>query len=189
MNRLGIGIGFLLLVVASLIWYDGSFKGVTEPRETNVSDTVDSYFVNVKSHDFDETGELAVSLKSDHAQRFLGSTVIQLDQPHLKYFAQKIPWYGRSDAGQYDTDKETVTMQDNVVLYRADDQARLTTQILTYKKQQGLIETPDRVTITFPEGDTKGRGMTIHLDTELIELHNDVESYYDPAKAPQKNKP
>ena len=186
MNRIWLIIAGVIVLVAAAIWFGQSVTGINISSKPPVNTVIDSYFVNVKTHDFDREGKLSAGLQATRAQRFLGSDVIQLELPRLVYYKQDPNWRGYAKAGQYDTDKEIFTLQNDVLLERADDSAQLTTELLIYKKQQNLIESPEKVTITAPEGTTTGRGMTLNLQTETLDLHHDVESIYEPAKASKK---
>lgn len=91
----------------------------------------------------------------------------------------------RSKEAQVFIDGVTLTradLQGNVRLVQ-DNRTTIATETASFDRTKNIVTAPGAVTITTPQGQVTGASLSANIDTQIFELHGDVETVILPRKA------
>lgn len=177
--------GLALAALVALGWW------LTSPREpaptTAAPDqaTERPLYVVTKArfHRFDATGRLVSRLNSPRVAFLESEGRWHLTRP---VWQRRVPdadvrWEGRSQRGTLREDRSEGTLVGDVELHRIGPEETITlaTERLRIRPEEGYAETEAEVTITGADWRLNGRGARAWLDTQRMEVLNDVTTRYD----------
>lgn len=178
----------VLVATLGLLWVltptekkiPSSFKTQSQPQE---------YMTQVSVWNFNEEGKLKHFLSAESWSYLPADESSLLTTPHLTvYKPDNSVW--KIDAKQGVVTQpnigtiDQVELQDSVVLQRPAapslDPILIETQKICYKPKENKAETDQFITLTKPELKITGVGMRALLDTNSVELLNNVKTHYVP---------
>jgi LPS export ABC transporter protein LptC len=157
----------------------------------------DAFFINSRTVQYNETGEISHTLTSERASDFEAKpgaleSYTLLTQPDIHFYNAKnsqtgnhISWQASSDAAKSMYNNQVILMSGNVILIQqaASDAKTPTTiesETLFMKLDEQYAETNKSVTIKDASGVTTSTGLTLSLKNNVIELLSNVRSRYEP---------
>lgn len=182
----GAGLIIAIPALAFLLWRSDeplepvgakALRGPTEP---------DSFVVNARFLSFDEQGRLASAIASPRIERFDARTLTTLRDPQARIYDREtgVPWTITASQGELRESDSTLTLEEDVLIQRPltrGGEGRIATRTLTLNNAERTAYTDAPILITDRFSTTEAVGMKAWIDDRIIDLHNDVETFYDPA--------
>jgi lipopolysaccharide export system protein LptC len=167
----------------------------------------DAFFINSKTIQYNEQGNLSHIITSDKASHYERKTSTPesytlLTKPHFTFYdhdtknisnnmstitnkSGQITWYASSEAAKSINSDEEVLLSGNVLLTQqphTEDTTPTTisSEELLIKPNMQYAETDKPVIIKSASNVTTSTGLTLSLDTNTVELLSNVRSRYEP---------
>lgn len=164
------------------------------PRDLMGPDTEDSqarypetYIEGMSDRAYADTGTLRHTLNAERVIYYTeqGQTKGFVEQPHLVFFAQSDspPWHLRAERGVADTQRNTLTLKNNVTAYSDHPEfGRITvdTDDLLIDTVRQFAQTDKPVTMRSARGITSAVGLNAELESGRVELLSEVQGIYEP---------
>lgn len=183
-----IALGLLLAAVSGLYWVD-TLRRAT-PERTQAAPTArepDYYFTGFWVRSFERPGAPAYVLRGERMTHYADDDTATLVAPTLDYLAgDGAPWRVTARRGRTGPGGERVKLIREVVIDRADEASSpmtLRTSRMTVHTRAGRAESDRPVTATGAGWRTRGTGMTALFERDLVELHAEVTTRYEPTRA------
>lgn len=146
-------------------------------------DFVDTYTVGVSSKRFGEEGKQSRLLEADYAAHYSTSDETLLQAPKIQSISDtgKI-WETSARSGKVRPGGDVYDLWNTVLIERIEGDTVARTDKLTYDALQGQARTQEEVIIDTRIGQTVGRGMTASLNEEVLKLHSEVRSVFEPPR-------
>lgn len=146
-------------------------------------DFVDTYTVKVSSRQYDETGRQIRLLESEQAAHFALSDESVLQHPKIRSRSTtgKL-WETRARNGKVRPGGDVYDLWDTVFIEAVGGDSTARMDSLVFYSEKGQAETKDEVVIDTNIGQTTGVGMSANLHREVLELHSEVRSVFEPMR-------
>ena len=171
----------ILFAVIALYVYRSDFFGTPAQKDSQQIHTViETYIKGIKIKQFNAEGEIKNQIISNYAEQQNNSPMITLDHPEILALTAQHNWQLTASKGLYDSEKGTLRASGSVIIKRMDGFVTMKTQSLDYNFNTDLIYTDSPVHIASKTGDIQATGMTVDLNKETLELHQKIETRYEP---------
>ncbi len=169
-----------ILVVGYLLDYSGTGEPPgLDPDRQPTTPHPDYFLRQSTSTEFDEQGQLEFRLSSDAVEHNPKDDSAQLQSPRFKLYKDgSLNWTVNARFGVISGDRERLDLEQRVVVSSRDGETVLKTPRLTLFPEQKLAETDKPVTLRNPNGFTRSIGLTADLNTERIDLLQQVRSQF-----------
>ncbi len=136
----------------------------------------------IQFHDAEGRPDLMV--RGPRLEHDADSRVVTLIDPEFQLSTESTPWQGRADRAEFDRDFDSLSLLDDVELWRDQAIGRLVlnTESLQHQRPARTINTDVPVRLTRPGTEVNSGGLMIQLDSETVDLKNDVHLHARPAK-------
>lgn len=173
-----------LLALAGLIfsyYYEPSLDALTSSnKQMAKSDSLNFYLRHLETRTFNLKGQHTNTLKSKNAFQLEGRNQIILEQPKMDIALNMAPWVATAETGTTSANLKKITLSDNVKLSRIDGIADVTTEKLVFDSADEVAYTTSAVKILARGSETTADGVHVDLNREIIQLKNNVRTYYAP---------
>lgn len=168
----------LAVAVGSTLYFEDIKQTVSRPAMNN-PDQAESYLFNTQIITIDETGKVSqiVETPSTVQSRLTHETRVMQPQISL-YQDQQVSWQVSADNATISADTEIMTLHGNVVLQRADDKTRLTTNELSYHAPTQVATSNSGIEVTSEDTQMTANGLSFDLSKEKYQLQNKVIATY-----------
>ena len=183
-----IALALLLAAVSGLYWVDTLRRTTPETAEpAPAAREPDYYFTGFELRSFERAGAPTYSLQGERMTHYDDDDTATIAAPVLDYRAPEgALWHVTAERGHVGPGGDRVDLVREVVVDRsaeASSPMEFRTSRLTVLTAAGRAETDRPVTGTAPTWRTRGTGMTAWFDRDLVELHSEVTTRYEPADA------
>lgn len=185
MKRSLVLVGAIMLTGAVLFrWWLPSERIIT-PSISRPDTRLDYRLEDYEARFHDEQGRPELLIRGPSLEHDAGSRVVTLRQPEFRISTEDAPWNGRANQGTFDREFDSLRLTDQVELWRDGPKGRLTlsTQALQHQRPARTISADVPVVLTQPGTELNAGGLMIQLDTETVELSDDVHIQAQPAEA------
>ena len=183
-KRVHATLALITVFICMRIW-DQNDEGALSVSDVAKEQIADNYSTDVTAQQFNSDGQLQYHLHADRAAHFLYTDIAIVERPVLLSYAEDgAIWQAESAHGKVRPGGNVVDLWDNVVVSRSDDSARITTDEITFDTLKDEADTTAAVTITTPTSRFQGDGMHADINTETVNLLENVRGTYGP-RAPQ----
>ncbi len=175
----------LIIVFVSVRVLERNDDSTLNVNEVARNQVADNYSTDITALQFNEAGELQYHLHADRAAHYLHTDIALVQRPVLLSYADDgAVWRSVAGHGKVRPGGNIIDLWDNVVIRRTDDSAEIATDDVTFDTLNGEADTTAAVTITTPTSQLQGNGMHANIDTETVNLLNNVRGTYG-LRAPQ----
>ena len=184
----------LLAILAALtFWLDRVIESGTRDIVGPSRSDPDYIVQNISARSLDETGKIRHTLDAAKMVHYPDDDSTLLTQPKLvSYGAAQAPVTITSNQGVVSSKGEHVYFQDNVRVARAPygNQSELVmrTSFLHVIPDAHLAKTDRHVTIINDAAVVTAVGLELNTESQELKLLSNVQSTYDPTKAPPRDK-
>ncbi len=146
-------------------------------------DVVDTYTVGVSSTRFNEEGGKSRLMEAEYAAHYSMSDETLLQAPRIQNISDtgKI-WETSARNGKVRPGGDVYDLWNTVLIERIQGDTVARTDKLTYDALLGQARTQEEVIIDTRIGQTIGIGMTASLNDEVLTLHSEVRSVFEPLR-------
>lgn len=183
-------LGIVILATIVIIWNHGTDTPENVTLQ-GMAPEADTYILNGVQSIFDQNGHLTSEISSTKLEHFPDDTPGLLVKPDIKLFNTTpnsyepvMTWHLKSQKGSFNVSREKLTLTDQVIALHPDDKGaflKLETPILHFNNALHFIHTDAQVKITQPGTEITSTGMSIRLDSKIIELNSQVRGIYNPS--------
>ncbi len=175
----------LIIVIISVRVLERNDDGTLNVDEVARDKVADNYSTDITAMQFNEAGKLQYHLHADQAAHYLHTDIALVQRPVLLSYADDgTVWRSVAGQGKVRPGGNIVDLWDKVVIRRTDNSAEIATDKVTFNTLNGEANTTAAVTITTPTSQLQGNGMHADIDSETVNLLNDVRGIYG-TRAPQ----
>lgn len=179
-KRVHATLALITVIICMRIW-ERSDEGALNVNDVAKEEIADNYSTDITARQFDDEGELQYHLHADRAAHYLYTDTALIERPVLLSYAEDgAIWRANSAHGKVRPGGDIVDLWDNVVISRSGDSARITTDEITFDTLKDEADTTAAVTITTPSSQFQGNGMHADINTETVNLLQDVRGTYGP---------
>lgn len=168
-----------MIVVYNLVYDEKKVKEDPFTVPVDSDELPDYYMKQMTMKHYDDNGELQAVISSPTVSHYASQGQARMVEPTIKLFGvNEQTWQLSSVEGRIFDDTQDIALEDNVniKLGRAEDeQLTLATQQLYYEFLAHRAWSQSRVDFSNAEASGTSAGLLIDLNTEMFELHNDVE--------------
>lgn len=180
------------LVAATVFLWETPPQNLIPLLDDRVEPDIAPYAVieNAHSRHFDTEGTLSYEFLAktlNHYRIDLGTVsegdFTSLDEPQLTLFADERVWYVTAEKGRLTNFGDVLTLWSNVRIWQAqidEDNMELRTQKLVIMPRDKIVRTEEAVNITSTQGTLNAIGMIVNLNTEAIQLLQQVRGHHEP---------
>lgn len=176
-------IGFLSFVLSACIKsQEQKFLQDEKVAKSLKQGKLDYYFDDISIYKYDKKGEPESLLKSINARVYRGSDKIHLKKINYT-FLQKPKWNLSADYGVSDEKSSLIEIEKNVKILIDDKKnpnTRITTSNLKIDFKKNLATNKVHTKITNPDLILTGKGISLDLSSQKVELQADVIGIYKP---------
>lgn len=143
---------------------------------------LDYYFDYVNIYQYDKNGELESLLKSENAIGYRGADKIHFKKINYT-FLQEPEWILSADRGILDEKNSLIEIEKNVKILIADKaniSTKISTSALKIDFNKNLATNKVHTKITNPDLILTGKGISLDLNSQKVELQADVIGIYKP---------
>ena len=128
---------------------------------------------------YDQQGEPELQVRGPQLEHDAESRIVTMIEPEFQLSTETAPWLGRADLGEFDRGFDQLSLTSNVELWQDLAIGRLTlvTESLQHLRPARTISSDQPVQIQRPGTKANANGLMIRLDTETVELSDDVYLY------------
>lgn len=150
---------------------------------TKAENYIDTYTVQVSSRQYDETGRESRLLESEQAAHYAISDESVLENPKIRSRSTtgKL-WETRAKNGKVRAGGDVYDLWDTVFIEAVNGDSTARMDSLVFYSDKGQAETDDEVVIDTNIGQTTGIGMSANLHHEVLQLHSEVRSVFEPIR-------
>lgn len=148
------------------------------------------YMKGVTVHQFANTGQLSSTMTSKYWAYLPEKALSQLEQPTLTMVSKTDSmWtvqsqFGHAHHPSIDDKISHIDLWDQVEIdHPHESPVHMTTEALTYHPNKAFVETTFPVKMYKPGLTITGEGLNGYLESNWVELLNNVETIYEPAKS------
>ncbi|MGI9295313.1 MAG: LPS export ABC transporter periplasmic protein LptC [Pseudomonadales bacterium] len=177
-KRVHATLALVIVLIGVRVW-ERSGDGTLSVVEVAKEEVADNYSTDITALQFNEAGVLQYHLHAEQAAHYLHTDTALVQRPILlSYGEDGTIWRSVANHGKVRAGGDIVDLWDNVVIRRTDDSARITTDEVTFNTLKGDADTAAKVTITTPTSQLQGIGMHANINTEIVNLLDDVRGTY-----------
>lgn len=148
-----------------------------------IENYVDTYTVNVRSQQYGEDGRQTRMLESAQAAHYAVSDESVLQHPKIRSLSNTGKmWETRAVNGKVRPGGDVYDLWGTVFIEAVSGDSTARMDSLVFYSDRGQAETSDEVVIDTNIGQTIGVGMSANLHQEVLELHSEVRSVFDPVR-------
>lgn len=185
-NGLYIGAAGLLVGLALLLWKTPP-QDLLDSTPTSGQPVAYAVLNGTHSRHFDETGLLSYEFTADELAYYrLDESEISpgdftlLSAPELTLHANERIWYIKALRGRVTDNGAVLTLFDQVEVWQPTGELSLSTSELTVLPKLKLVRTDRAVTIRSPQGLLESVGMSVNLNSQKLQLLNQVRGRHEP---------
>ena len=188
LGRLGIIV--LVIAAASALWWLDTLRERRPAPEADpqARHEPDYYFNDFRLRAHERMGPPRYVLEGERLVHYADDGTAEVTEPRVRYGGNgDAPWRVRGRRGILSPDGKVVRLEEDVLMRREPTErppVMLRTAHMTVSTEAGRAETTAPVTVVSPGRRVAATGMTVLFGPGLIQLHEDVRGYYDPAVAP-----
>ena len=174
-----IGVIFIAIILSLTAFWIGGFIGhSSKKKDSSPNALISTYVLDAEVKQFDATGNLQHQLFSPSIIQQQRNPVITIEQPDVTITQNNHLWKLTGLTGFYDTQSLRFSIEGNVKIHQPDKALVVLTEQLDYDDKSRLVSSKRKVTIESPQGKITAKGLSIHLDTETIELKEKINTQY-----------
>lgn len=181
---------FILFIPAiGLLWFLFSKNQITQPKYYSPP-KAQEYMKGVAVHRYSSTGLLNSTLTSKYWAYLPNEALSQLEQPRLLMISpNQSTWtvqaqFAHAHHPKIDEKISHIDLWDHVEIEHPNESpVFVTTQALTYYPDRSFVETKLPVQLNKPGLTITGTGLNGYLNSNWVELLNNVETIYEPDQA------
>lgn len=144
---------------------------------------VDSYTVEVKSKQFDESGRKTREMQADYAAHYSLTDESLLQSPSILSFSESNKqWRTSAENGKVRSGGHVFDLWTGVKIARLGSETVAQTDKLSFDSALGVANTESSVRIDSNLGVTTGTGMTANINQETVKLLSEVRSEFKPLR-------
>lgn len=166
----------LVLVFTARWWLPSERPSVSLPERP---DTRFDYTLSVFEARFtDAQGNTELIIHGPRLEHHSDTRIAVLTEPRFQIRPDGQAWHGQSRHGRFDRDADQLTLEDDVVLTQPSDDGDtvIETRILHHDRLGRTITATEAVEIRQPGTLLRAGGLKMELDTDIIELTDDVQA-------------
>jgi len=137
----------------------------------------------LEAENFDENGMLTQQISAAQAIHYPMNDTTELSKPTIVLHENNLPRWGvRSESGRL-LGREKILLTGEVIIVPISEDSNtfsLTTANLNIDLIKRIAETEDKVIIESDNSELNSKGMTIHLDKQLVNFKSQVRGRHDP---------
>ncbi|MBS3804579.1 MAG: LPS export ABC transporter periplasmic protein LptC [Oleiphilaceae bacterium] len=180
-----VGLALSLPVLAFLLWQTDEARDPLDAQALRGPTEPDSFVVNGRFLSFSEQGRRASMIESPRIEQFESRGLATLVTPEAEIYDREtgIPWRVTARQGEFRENESILELEQDVVIKRPlpnGGEGTMATEVLTLNNAERTAYTEAPVLITDQFSTTRGIGMKAWIDDRIVDLHAEVESYYDP---------
>ena len=165
------------------IYYASHFEQATPIIKESAVRKPNAFAENAELREFNEQGELQLTIKTQISYYYKEENLIETDQPSIDFINETGEQFIlNAKTGQYNTDNGLLSLQEQVFMSRQDGQSDLITfetEDLQIDTLNDFISTPGEVKITQNDNILTSLGVKASLNGRKIELSQRVRGTYD----------
>jgi lipopolysaccharide export system protein LptC len=176
-------VGAVVLTAAVLFRWWLPTERVVTPTISRPDTRLDYRLEDFRAAFYDEQGHPELRIGGPRLEHEAESRVVTVLDPEFQIATAAEPWNGRAEQGLFEREFDTLRLIDQVELWRDGPEGRLTltTQALQHQRPARTISADVPVLLTRPGTELNAGGLMIQLDTETVELSDDVHIQARPA--------
>ena len=174
-------LAIVLGLAASYFWEPLTGKSAAPQASASPQSLPKNYLESTRTWSYDDQGQLVQIIEAQSAEHYPQSDETLLQEPrYYSHHGDDRTWSGEARSGRYRPSKETLTLRNEVKLTNDQTGGVLTSELMLLNLKQKTAGSIVPVTITQGENITHADAMLARLDSEQIQLINNVESIYVP---------
>ena len=169
-------VGAVVLTAAVLFRWWLPTERVIAPTVTPPDTRLDYRLQVFKARFHDEQGRPELLIEGPGLEHDAETRVVTLTDPIFLIDTEAAPWNGRAKQGRFEREFDTLYLIDAVELWRDGPDGRLTvtSQALQHQRPARTISADVPVDLTQPGTELRAGGLMIQLDTDIVDLSNDL---------------
>ncbi|WP_136679400.1 LPS export ABC transporter periplasmic protein LptC [Neptunomonas sp. XY-337] len=180
-NRIQLIAAVALLTPLFLYWAFSDSDQKSDQAATVVSSGVDYFMRDTTAREFGTDGRLVQRLHATSLEHYPKQLQAQLAKPEITVFKANAKISAQSEKGTLFDNEDKLLLEEAVTVTHnpADnDSTQLDTSRLTLHHKRGIAETSAPVTFRSGQSITTATGMTVDYNTQISELHSNVEGTF-----------
>lgn len=180
-----VALGIALTAGLSLTFLSANKSTESMADDESINNDEDYFADNIELVKYSKEGALYYEMQGLHITHNDTSDIAFVTQPMMTlYVAKSVKWHIKANDGKLYNHQQTVDLTNNVIVSkfeagRSTPALLLTTNSVTLHPDSNTFTTSDAVTIQTDSTHTTANGMKANVDSNHIELLNNVRSYYD----------
>ena len=174
-------LAIVLGLAASYFWEPLTGKSTDLQASASRQSLPKNYLESTRTWSYDDKGQLVEIIEAQRADHYPQRDESLLQEPrYYSHHGDDRTWSGEARSGRYRLSKQTLTLHNEVKLTNDQTGGVLTSELMVLDLNNRTAATITPVTITQDEHITHADAMLAKLDSEQIQLINNVESIYVP---------
>jgi lipopolysaccharide export system protein LptC len=176
LKRALILVGAVVLTAAVLFRWWLPTERIITPSVAPPDTRLDYRLQDFEARFFDAQGRPELRVQGPSLEHDAETRVVTLLDPEFQISTATAPWNGRANLGRFEREFDTLELIDEVELWRDGPKGRLTltTQALQHQRPARTISADVPVDLTQPGTELSAGGLMIQLDTDIVDLSNDL---------------
>ena len=170
-----------LLIVALLgisLWWSNIEEKTSEMTSATAT-ILDAYMHNFSMQAMDEAGNVAIQLTAKSMKQYSDSDMAELDTPRIIMKSDNQQWHIQSQLALIDRDKQTISLQRDVIIKRLNADQQHTLEIRTDSLQininQQIAQTDSPVEMITNEATFQSKGLLLDNRNGILSLLTEVK--------------
>lgn len=178
-------LAIIMLPGLSFIFLSGNKSTDGIVADESINNDEDYFADNIELVKYTKEGSLYYEMQGLHITHNDTSDTAFVTQPTMTLYAAKnVKWHIKANDGKLYNHQQVVDLTNDVVVSKFEAEKNtpallLTTNNVTLHPDSNTFTTSDAVTIQTDSTHTTATGMNANLDSNHIELLNNVRSHYD----------
>jgi lipopolysaccharide export system protein LptC len=166
--------GILVAAVAFRWWFPT--ERLPSPAIAMPETRLDYQLGQFEARVYSESGALEFLLSGPALAHDPDTRVMALTRPEFRFEGSSLPWWGQADQGRFDRGMDTLDLIGGVEMWQDLPEGRLTvrSERLQHQRPARTISADVPVRLSRPGTELNAGGLMIQLDSETVELLNDV---------------
>ncbi len=174
-------LAIVLGLAASYFWEPLTRPSLDTANISNRQQLPQNYLETTRTWNYDEGGALVEIIEAQRADHFPKKDEALLQEPrYYSHHGDDRTWSGQAKSGRYIFSRETLVLLERVKLVNDQSGGILESESMSLDMDKKTAATIMPVTITQGPHVTRADALLAELDSEKIQLINNVESTYVP---------
>jgi lipopolysaccharide export system protein LptC len=174
-------LAIVLGLAASYFWEPLTGTSMDPQASANRQSLPKNYLESTRTWSYDDKGQLVEIIEAQRADHYPQRDESLLQEPrYYSHHGDDRTWSGEARSGRYLLSKEILTLHNGVKLTNDQTGGVLTSELMVLDLNKKTAASIMPVVITQGEHITHADAMLARLDSEQIQLINNVESIYVP---------